>query len=540
MQAKTPKSERASGDLWWQKGIIYEVYIRSFNDTNGDGIGDLKGITAKLDYLKDLGIDCIWVTPFYESPMKDFGYDISDFKSVDKMFGTMRDFEELLRQTHQRGMKLIVDQVPNHTSDQHAWFKEARSSRNNPKRDWYIWADADAAGNPPNNWLAMFGGSGWEWDEQTEQFYYHAFLPEQPDLNWRNPEVQKAVLEEMRFWLEKGVDGFRVDVMWHLIKDEYFRDNPDNPDYKEEQPTYNQLQPVYSTDQPEVHDIIEKMRNLTDSYPDRVLIGEIYLPIHQLVSYYGPDNQGAQLPFNFQLLTLPWEPKKIAIAIDQYEGALPNAGWPNWVMGNHDQSRMASKLGEAQARVAAMLLLTLRGTPTLYYGDEIGLQDVKIPKDEVQDPQGKLMPDKDLSRDPYRSPMPWNNSENAGFSTGKPWLRMVEKTEKLNVEAQLQNPDSMLSLYKKLIALRRQEPALYKGLYRPVFSDNQLIAYLRKTEEKNFLVVLNLTDKTCYFKPDRFKFKGKVMLSLLPDHETETVENEIKLKGNEGLIIEIE
>ncbi|WP_187262968.1 alpha-amylase family glycosyl hydrolase [Pontibacter beigongshangensis] len=540
MQSEKPGSKTVSGDLWWQKGIIYEVYIRSFNDSNGDGIGDLKGLTEKLDYLHDLGIDCVWVTPFYQSPMKDFGYDISDFKSVDKMFGTMKDFDELLHETHKRGMKLILDQVPNHTSDQHEWFKEARSSRDNPKRDWFIWADADAEGNPPNNWLAMFGGSAWEWDEKTEQFYYHAFLKEQPDLNWRNPEVQEAVLEEMRFWLDKGVDGFRVDVMWHLIKDEYFRDNPDNPDYKEEQPTYNQLQPVYSTDQPEVHDIIEKMRDLTDSYPERVLIGEIYLPIHQLVSYYGPDNQGAQLPFNFQLLTLPWEPKKIAIAIDQYEGALPNSGWPNWVIGNHDQSRLATKVGEAQARVAAMLLLTLRGTPTLYYGDEIGMQDVKIPKNEMQDPQGLHMPDKDLSRDPFRSPMPWNDSANAGFTTGKPWLRMAKNIDKLNVQAQQEDPDSLLALYKKLIALRRQEPALHKGRYRPVYSDDKLIAYLRETDEKRFLIVLNLSDKGRQFAPERFKFKGKVILSLLPDHENETVENEIRMKGDEGLIIELE
>jgi alpha-glucosidase len=386
------QKENKPAQLWWQKGIIYEVYIRSFQDSDGDGVGDLKGVISKLDYLKDLGIDCIWVTPFYKSPMKDFGYDIADFRSVDPLFGSMEDFDELLEETHARGMKLIVDQVPNHTSDKHAWFKEARSSRDNPKRDWFIWKDADKNGDPPNNWLAMFGGSAWEWDEATEQFYYHAFLKEQPDLNWRNPELQQAVLEEMRFWLEKGVDGFRVDVMWHLIKDEYFRDNPENPDYKEEQPTYNSLEPVYSTDQPEVHDVIELMRDLTDQYPERVLIGEIYLPTHQLVSYYGPDNQGAQLPFNFQLLTMPWDAKKIAITIDQYEGALPNDGWPNWVLGNHDQSRLATRVGPVQARVAALLLFTLRGTPTLYYGDEIGMEDVEIPKDEVQDPQGLHMP----------------------------------------------------------------------------------------------------------------------------------------------------
>lgn len=540
MQPQKKQNEDQSKQLWWQKGIIYEVYIRSFIDSNGDGVGDLKGVTEKLDYLKDLGINCIWVTPFYESPMKDFGYDVADFKSVDPLFGSMEDFDKLLEETHARGMKLIVDQVPNHTSDQHAWFKEARSSRDNPKRDWFIWKDAGEDGKEPNNWLAMFGGSAWEWDEKTEQYYYHAFLKEQPDLNWRNPEVQQAVLEEMRFWLDKGVDGFRVDVMWHLIKDEYFRDNPNNPDYKEEEPTYNRLQPVYSTDQPEVHDMVELMRDLTDEYPERVLIGEIYLPTHQLVTYYGHDSQGAQLPFNFLLLTLDWDSKKIAIAIDKYEGALPNDGWPNWVVGNHDQSRLATRVGPKQARVAAMLLLTLRGTPTLYYGDEIGMEDVEIPKDEVQDPQGLHMPDKDLSRDPYRTPMQWDDSKNAGFTTGDPWLRISDNYEKLNVKAQQDDSESMLALYKRLIALRQEEPALHAGIYRPVYSDQQLLSYIREGEGKRFLIILNLSDKSCQFSPEHFSFKGKVRLALHAETEGKTVSESIDIKGDDGLIIELE
>lgn len=540
MQPQKSQKKDQPKQLWWKTGIIYELYIRSFHDSDGDGVGDLKGIIGKLDYLKDLGIDCIWVTPFYESPMKDFGYDVADFTSVDPLFGSMEDFDKLLKETHARGMKLIVDQVPNHTSDQHAWFKEARSSRDNPKRDWFIWKDAGKDGKEPNNWLAMFGGSAWEWDKKTEQYYYHAFLKEQPDLNWRNPEVHKAVLEEMRFWLEKGVNGFRVDVMWHLIKDEYLRDNPDNPDYKEKEPTYNRLQPVYSTDQPEVHDVVELMRDLTDEYPERVLIGEIYLPTHQLVSYYGHDNQGAQLPFNFLLLTMDWDSKKIAIAIDKYEGALPNDGWPNWVLGNHDQSRLATRIGPAQARVAAMMLLTLRGTPTLYYGDEIGMEDVKIPKDEIQDPQGLMMPDKDLSRDPYRTPMQWDEGKNAGFTTGNPWLRLSNNYKKLNVKAQQDDPESMLSLYKKLIALRKKEPALHSGFYRPVYSDQQLLSFIREGEGKRFLIILNLSDKNCRFSPDRFKFKGTVRLALHAESEGQKMNKSIDIKGDGGLIIELE
>ncbi|RYZ49212.1 MAG: alpha-amylase, partial [Sphingobacteriales bacterium] len=272
--------------LWWQSGVFYQIYPRSFHDSNGDGIGDLKGICSRLDYLRWLGVTAIWVSPFYPSPMKDFGYDVADYTGIDPLFGTMDDFDALLAAVHERGLKLILDFVPNHTSDQHPWFLESRSSRDNPKRDWYIWKDPAEDGGPPNNWLAMFGGTAWEWDEATGQYYYHAFLKEQPDLNWRNPQVIQAMLEAMDFWLRKGVDGFRVDVMWHMIKDAAFRDNPANPDYQPWQATYEQLFPVYSTDQPEVHEVVRAMRALLDSHQDRMMIGEIYLPVHKLVTYY--------------------------------------------------------------------------------------------------------------------------------------------------------------------------------------------------------------------------------------------------------------
>lgn len=524
--------------LWWQSGIIYQVYPRSFQDSNSDGIGDLKGIQQRLDYLQWLGIDAVWISPIYPSPMADFGYDISDYTGIHPLFGTMADFDALLQEVHSRDMKMILDLVPNHTSDQHPWFLESRSSRNNPKRDWYIWEDAKPDGSEPNNWLSVFGGSGWEWDEKTEQYYYHAFLKEQPDLNWRNPEVQQAMLDVMRFWLDKGVDGFRVDVMWHMIKDKQLRDNPPNPDYKPEMATYEQLIPAFSTDQQEVHEIVQKMRKLTNEYRERVIIGEIYLPIQRLVTYYGTNGSGAHLPFNFMLLNLPWNARIIAAHIDEYEGALPKDGWPNWVLGNHDKSRIATRIGTEQARVAATLLLTLRGTPTLYYGDEIGMTDVAIPEDEIQDPQGLNMPGLNLSRDPARTPMQWDSSENAGFTSGKPWLRLPDNYKLVNVEKVKADPASILTLYKQLIELRRKEPALSIGDYIPVPATGDVLAYSRKHLETNLLIVLNLGNQEQAFKPEHFILKGDVILATYPNSK-EQLADAVTLKANEGLIIRL-
>lgn len=530
-----------SNYLWWQKEIIYQIYPRSFQDTNGDGIGDLKGIIQRLDYLKWLGITAVWISPIYPSPMADFGYDISDYTGIEPLFGLMADFDELLNEVHKREMKLILDLVPNHTSDRHPWFLESRSSKENPKRDWYIWKDALEDGNPPNNWLSVFGGGAWEWDEKTGQYYYHAFLKEQPDLNWRSPEVQRAMLDVMRFWLDKGVDGFRVDVMWHLIKDGLLRDNPPNPDYDEQTLDYRKLLPVYSTDQPEVHEIVRMMRELMNEYDDRVMIGEIYLPIKKLITYYGIDNKGAHLPFNFQLITLPWNAREISAAIDEYEGALPENGYPNWVLGNHDKPRIASRVGVQQARVAAMLLLTLRGTPTIYYGDEIGKRDVPIPPDEIKDPQGlNAPPGKHLSRDPERTPMQWDASENAGFTTGKPWLRLARDFRRENVEVQKKDEYSMLSLYRKLIQFRQRHSSLMIGIYRPVLSDQHIISYTREFEDERFLIVLNLSHNIGYFEPVRFPFKGKIEIATHSELEGILVEDKIHLGGDEGILIRLE
>lgn len=525
---------------WWESGIIYQVYPRSFRDSNADGIGDIPGIIQKLDYLKELGIHAIWISPFYSSPMADFGYDVSDYRGIHPLFGTMDDFDHLVKEIHQRDLRLILDFVPNHTSEEHPWFRESRESRDNPKRDWYIWKDPKPDGSPPNNWLSEFGGRAWEYDEKTGQYYYHAYLKEQPDLNWRNPQVQEAMLDHMRFWLEKGVDGFRVDVMWHIIKDSQFRDNPPNPEYREEMSPYRKHIAAYSTDQPEVHQVVAQMRQLLEEYGDRVLIGEIYLPINQLVSYYGRNNTGAHLPFNFQLIKLPWDAAKIGAAIDEYEGSLPEGGWPNWVLGNHDKSRVASRVGIRQARVAAMLLLTLRGTPTMYYGDEIGMTDVPIAPEQVKDPHEKNVPGKGLGRDPERTPMQWDDSQNAGFTSGSPWLPLMSDFRTINVKSQWGEQGSVLEFYRRLIKRRQQEDALKAGSYSPVFRQNGILSYIRSSGEKKFLIILNMKSTKGAFNPDPLDWHGSVIIATEPEYEGKELHNLQEIKADLGLLIEMQ
>ena len=520
--------------LWWQKDIVYQIYPRSFQDSNGDGVGDLPGITDRLDYLKWLGVDAIWVSPCFRSPMEDFGYDVADYRDIDPLFGTMADFDHLLEETHRRGLKLILDFVPNHTSDHHPWFLESRSSRDNPKRDWYIWRDAKPDGSPPNNWLANFGGIGWAWDAHTGQYYYHAFLSEQPDLNWRNPEVQQAMLDVLRFWLDKGVDGFRVDVMNHLIKAADLRDNPPNPLWKPGDHPYRQLIPQYSADQPEVHDIVAMMRRIFDAYGERVLIGEIYLPIERLVRYYGQNGDGAHLPFNFQLVTKPWNARIIAATIDRYEGALPPGGWPNWVLGNHDRPRVATRVGRAQAPVAAMALLTLRGTPTMYYGDEIGMENVHVPPDKLVDPQG-IDVGIGAGRDPERTPMQWDASPNAGFTAAsEPWLPIAAGYRQTNVIAERNDPNSMLSLYRALIGLRRAEASLSVGSYAGIPAEGHVLAYVREHEGSRLLIALNLGGEPATLTLG--SLAGSVVFTTHNDRVGEYAGDTLKLRANEGVI----
>jgi alpha-glucosidase len=522
---------------WWQTGVIYQIYPRSFLDADGDGIGDLRGIAARLDHLTDLGIDAVWISPIFASPMADFGYDISDYTSIDPLFGTLADFDALIKAAHDRGLRVILDFVPNHTSDQHPWFRESRTSRDNPKRDWYIWREPTQSGGVPNNWLSEFGGSAWEFDESTGQYYYHAFLARQPDLNWRNPEVQSAMQEVMRFWLRKGVDGFRVDVIWHLVKDDRYRDNPINPQFRPGDPPNRRLLPVYTADRPEVHDVIGAMRRVIDGFNDRVLIGEIYLPIERLMAYYGRDLSGVHLPFNFSLISARWQARSIGKLIDEYEMALPAGAWPNWVLGNHDRPRIASRVGPDQACVAAMLLLTLRGTPTIYYGDEIGMQQVPISPEQIRDPLERNVPGQGLGRDGARTPLQWDSTKFAGFSTARPWLPVAANYEQQNVAEQCRDPRSIYQLYRRLIALRRDQPALRHGTYRPIAASGDLLIYMREFEGDRILVALNLgTEPTTVALPAESP-AGKLLASTFGDRDDEPVRKTVDIRGNEGAVI---
>lgn len=482
--------------LWWQTGIIYQIYPRSYQDSNNDGIGDLPGIRQRLDYIQSLNVDAVWLSPIFPSPMHDFGYDVADYTGIHPIFGTMADFDALLSAVHERGLKLLLDLVPNHTSDEHPWFQESRRSRDNPKRDWYIWRDPAPDGGPPNNWLSHFGGPAWTFDEQTGQYYLHQFLRQQPELNYRNPAVLQAMLDVMRFWLDKGVDGFRVDVIWMMLKDEQFRDEPPNPAWDGVNP-FSSLLHIYTQNLPGVHDIIRQMRAVLDEYGERMMVGEIYLPNEALMTYYGRNHDECHLPFNFQLIRTPWQAQIVRQVVDAYEAALPPGGWPNWVLGNHDQHRTATRVGPAQARVANMLLLTLRGTPTSYYGEELGLENVPIPPEFIQDPPAVNQPEiaHIVGRDPERTPMPWDDSPNAGF-TGPavtPWLPLADNYREQNVARQNEDPTSMLALYRALTSLRRAEPALHVGAYRSVEAGHpDVFAYVRTADDgAAFLVVLN-------------------------------------------------
>jgi alpha-glucosidase len=331
---------------WWERGVIYQIYPRSFQDTDGNGIGDLPGIARRLEHLEWLGIDAVWISPFYPSPMVDFGYDVTDHRSVDPRFGTLADFDALVAAAHARGIRVILDYIPNHTSDQHPWFRASRASRHDPRRDWYIWRDPAPDGGPPNNWISAFGGSAWEWDAASGQYYYHTYLREQPDLDWRNPAVEAEMLDVIRFWMERGTDGVRVDGVQNVIKDAELRDNPPNPEYRPDGgDPYDALLRVYSGDRPEVHDVIARMRRVVDGYDGRVLIGEIYNAPERVMAYYGRDGAGCHFPYNFQLIKLPWDARTIDAAIRRYEALLPSGGWPNWVLGNHDRHRIASRVG---------------------------------------------------------------------------------------------------------------------------------------------------------------------------------------------------
>lgn len=505
-------------------------------DSDGDGVGDLPGISSRLDYLSWLGVDAVWLSPIYPSPMADFGYDVSDYTAVHPMFGDLQDFDALVSKAHGLGVKVILDYVPNHTSDEHPWFLQSRSSRENPKRDWYIWRDAGPDGGVPNNWRSEFGGPAWTWDEAAGQYYYHAYHPRQPDLNWRNPEVVAAMMGVLRFWLGRGVDGFRVDAVNHLFEDAGWRDDPPNPDWREGDSPYTSRLPVYTTNLPETHEAIAGMRRVVEEYDDaeRLMIGEVYLPARELVSYYGVNGTGFHMPTNMHLARLDlrnWDAAGVSAYIGSYEAALPDGAWPNWVVGNHDNPRAASRFGEAQARVAAMLLLTLRGTPTIYYGDEIGMTDGDIPPELEQDPFARSAPG--YGRDPERTPMQWDPTGRAGFTTGEPWLPVPDHRLENNVEAQKEDPRSMLTLHRELLDLRRREDALSVGPYRTLSSEGNVLAYER--DGGRFVVALNFGAEEASFDLDA---TGRIVLSTSLDRDDE-VSGSVPLRGDEGIVIRV-
>ena len=532
---------------WWQSGVIYQIYPRSFQDTTGSGIGDLQGIINRLDYLNDgtpnsLGIDAIWISPFYPSPMKDFGYDVSDYCAVDPLFGNLETFDRLINLAHQRKIKVIIDWVPNHTSDQHPWFLESRRSRSNPKRDWYIWRNPKPDGSLPNNWGSTFGGPAWTLDEATGQYYLHQFVPEQPELNWRNPEVKEAMFDTLRFWLDRGVDGVRMDVIGMIIKDEQLRDNPLNPDAPPDLAENNiigRLQSVYNVDQDEVHDVLKEIRQLFDEYDNRVAIGELWGPLDRWTKYYGEHGDEIHLPFNFRLMDEgKWDARTMQGLVDALEDSLPDFAWPNYVLGNHDRIRLATRFGgQAQAKTAVLMLLTLRGTPTLYYGDEIGLENGKIKPEQMQDPQGIGL-GVERTRDVCRTPMQWNTDQHAGFSTNEPWLPISTDNQTRNVVAQSRDPRSIFNLHRQLLWYRRRSKALQEGNYQPLDCDPNCFVYLRQSGDKRCLIALNFDEKDIHVSIPGEE-SGKIAFSTYLDREDHIALSDLALRPFEGLLIEL-
>jgi len=545
---------------WWRHGVVYQIYPRSFKDTTGNGVGDLNGVIEKLDYLHhnstalttggteaSLGIDAIWLSPFYPSPMADFGYDVADYCDVDPLFGDLATFDRLVAEAHRRGIRVIIDWVPNHSSDQHPWFIESRSSRDNPKRDWYIWRDPKSNGSLPNNWGSFFGGPAWTFDAKTGQYYLHQFAKEQPELNWRNPEVRAAMVDTLRFWMERGVDGFRMDVIGLLIKDAEFRDNPPNPDADPHllpNDLHRRQLPTYTEDQDEVHEVIREIRRVLDEYDDRCGIGELWGELPRWVRYYGSGSTGSSgdelhLPFNFRLKDQIWEAQAMRRSVDELEAALPAFGWPNYVLGNHDTARLAFRFGgQAQARVAAMMLLTLRGTPTLYYGDELGMENGVIPPDKIQDPQGRsLGPER--TRDVARTPMQWDDSPNAGFCPAgvEPWLPVSADYQTRSVTAQSADPTSILNLYRRLLQYRRSSPALLGGAYQALDADDDCFVYLRQAGSERRLIALNFVGETRHISIPGDE-GGQVVISTYLDRQGHEALSSLELRAHEGVIVE--
>jgi alpha-glucosidase len=490
---------------WWRRAVFYQIYPRSFQDSNGDGIGDLQGIIDRLDYLNDgtddsLGIDAIWLSPTFPSPMKDFGYDVSDYCGVHPDFGSMADMDRLIAECHRRGIRLLLDYVPNHSSDLHPWFLESRSARNSPRRDWYYWRDPAPGGGPPNNWRAVFGGPAWEWDTHTGQYYLHSFLKEQPDLNWRNPEVVEAMHNVLRFWMGRGVDGFRIDVMGMVLKHPDMPDNPPNPQWKPGDRDADQFTWTFNRNYPDVYGAVAAIRTVIDEFPDRMVVGEVFGRPDELARYYYTMEgvHGLHLAFNFHFIGqdgehTPWDAARMHRVVSRHEAALPAGAHPCYAFGNHDRSRFISRhnadgLGPLRARAACLLLLGLRSSPFLYYGEEIGMEDVEIPEGRLQDPARFHWE----GRDPERTPMQWDASPGRGFSIAEPWLPYGPSG--INVAVQQADPHSLLSLYRRAIRVRKATEALSGGDWHELPEDPFVFSFVRRDEHGSGVLVAVNTD----------------------------------------------
>jgi alpha-glucosidase len=510
--------------MWWKDGVIYQIYPRSFKDANGDGTGDLKGITAMLDYLNDgtersLGVDGIWISPFFRSPMKDFGYDISDYRDVDPIFGTLEDFRELLAEAHKRGIRVIIDLVMNHTSDEHPWFRESRQDRSNPKADWYIWHPG-VNGRRPNNWFAQFElRNAWWYEPKRGEFYLGTFTRHQPEVNWRNSEVRREMFDLVRYWLDMGVDGLRLDVVNWFIKDDQFRSNPWTLK------SIDLQKHLYDRSRPETLEICRELRVVIDSYEERMMVGEVFADDPGTAAhYYGKNDDGLHMAFNFNFLFQPWDAGKLLQSVKEWYKALPEHAWPNFTFSNHDNLRHCYRYRkgsqtDARARVAAALLITLRGTPFLYYGEEIGMTGGKLRRKDLRDPLSRsTWPLRRFCRDQARTPMQWEDSPNAGFSMGtavgsgaesdtardgaaKPWLPVAPDYPSRNVKAQSRDPESLLSFYRRLIWLRRRHAALQAGsICFPEEYLPHMLVYFREAAEEKLLVLLNFSDRMLQIK----------------------------------------
>jgi len=516
------------GPAWWQRGAIYQIYPRSFADSNGDGIGDLQGIREHLDYLANLNVEGIWLSPIYPSPMADFGYDVSDYRDVDPIFGTLADLDRLVEDCHTRNLRVILDWVPNHTSDQHPWFVESRSSRANPKRDWYVWRDGAIDGGPPNDWQSTFRacGSAWTFDTATGQWYLHSFMPQQPDLNWDNPEVEAAMHDTLRFWMDRGIDGFRIDAMVKIAKDPLLRDHSHAPRRHDE-------------DWDTINDRIRGIRRVLDEYPDRVSVGEVCLTdIHRFVSFINGGDQ-LHLAHNFPFLDVPWNAEAFRLFIDDFEAVTEERSWPAWFQENHDLPRVATRydengLGPARARAVALLLYTLRGTPFIYQGQELGLPNAVISADRVVDIDG---------RDPERAPIPWRRPSEAGpaagFSTGEPWLPLVADAEQLCVQSQVDDPRSTLSLVRRLASLRERTPALQTGTQRTLEAGSQVLVWLREGDGERWLAAMNFaTVPAALSLPAELPQRLTMIVSTDPDRGEDEVDfDAVTLRPGEAVLM---